>query len=305
MTAIAFTSHAIQRFHERHVPHLSRDRASDWLTALGDSAKKLPADSWTHGDRWLVKKPRMILVTKDDETGPPVCVTVLQDRGDRGPSQADLDELCAAQLRFDLSRRKPPPASAPPPPILRVPPPAPPRPVVVVPPTPPPAPKPVPSTKAAARAARKEANREEGQRQKAAADERKRIRAVDQQELLIVQTREKAATTEQRNRLKAEAHQALVLALAAEKTKRHLDRQGLQQKAELIITKQSLRVALRALVAMNDDVRAIEAMGRIQGLEPGYLREEFIFYERPAPGPAPTLSEDPHGVDMDGGHAHA
>lgn len=100
---IVLTSHAIDRFRSRHVPHLTHAEAARELSARLPDAVKIDEKSILGQDQWLIAEPYgVLLVCKNDPKVGIVAVTALHERM-RGPSVEDLEEARASVVRAALA----------------------------------------------------------------------------------------------------------------------------------------------------------------------------------------------------------
>ncbi len=126
MPLMVFTSHAVDRFIERHAPEMSCDEALEHLDRAAQQAVRLNAKTLLGQEQWEMTEPRCILVTKHDQRqGIHVCVTVLPSPERFGPSEDELELMREAAASLPPLLKLEPVPESPPPKLKKISPPPP------------------------------------------------------------------------------------------------------------------------------------------------------------------------------------
>jgi len=96
---LAFTHHALVRYHTRWVPQATRETAAELLAVLARQAAPMNAKTARGDELWSAGV--VVFVVKRD-IGRPVAVTVLPRRA-RGSEEAEERALADALMRLDTT----------------------------------------------------------------------------------------------------------------------------------------------------------------------------------------------------------
>jgi hypothetical protein len=82
---LIITRHAVDRFVERHAPHLTAEQALRFLLQEAPRAAHLKAKTMLGHHQWQLEDPDCVLVMKEDNRRM-ICVTVLPEPEETDPS---------------------------------------------------------------------------------------------------------------------------------------------------------------------------------------------------------------------------